>query len=232
MLDEVTALITSTGPLVTVAAGLGVVLLLMPVVLALSFELPGFVRWWRDSRWSRRQASMPVRLLTPLESVNELVGRLVAWLALTMVLTQALIVVLRYVFSVGSIGLQESVWYMHGLLFMLGAGYTLARDEHVRLDIVYSKLTDRGRAWVNLLGTALALIPFCLALMWLSFGYVEKSWAINEGSAEVGGLPWLWVLKTTLVVFSVLLLIQGLVTLWRSALTIANIYIGEEIRTQ
>jgi len=155
-----------------------------------------------------------------LSSFNIWVGRCISWLALALVLTQFTVVVLRYVFSIGSIGLQESVWYLHGLLFMLGAGYTFATDDHVRLDIVYRKLGERGRAWINLVGCVALLLPFCIALIAYSTGYVASAWAVREGSPEVSGLPWLWLLKTSLLVFAVLLALQGLAVIAQSAMTL------------
>lgn len=145
--------------------------------------------------------------------INIWVGRAISWLALALVLTQFAVVVLRYVFSTGSIGLQESVWYMHGLLFLLGAGFTLATDDHVRLDVIYRKTSERGRAWINLIGSLFLLLPFCGAMIWFSMSFVSSSWAVREGSPEVSGLPFLWLLKTSLIAFAVLLGIQALVTI-------------------
>ncbi|MDX1604677.1 MAG: TRAP transporter small permease subunit [Candidatus Competibacterales bacterium] len=149
-------------------------------------------------------------LIRRLEAVNAVLGRTVAWLALAMVLLQFAIVILRYVFSVGFIALQESVWYLHGLLFMLGAGYTLLRDEHVRIDVIYREASIRYRAWVDLLGVLLLLLPVCGAILWLSWNYVLNAWRTLEGSTELSGLPLIFLLKTVVLVFAVLLSLQGL----------------------
>jgi len=155
-----------------------------------------------------------------LNSINVWIGRCISWLVVALVLTQFTVVVMRYVFSTGSIGMQESVWYMHGLIFMLGAGYTFATDDHVRLDIFYRKFNERGRAWTNLLGSLFLLLPFCAALIWYSTGYVASAWAVREGSPEISGLPWIWLLKTSLHVFAILLALQALIVIARSMMTL------------
>ena len=100
-----------------------------------------------------------------LDQVAELTGRFIAWLTLATVLTAVSVVILRYLFSSGSIALQEAVSYLHAAVFMLAAAYTLKHDGHVRVDIIYQKLSARGRAWVDLLGTLLLLFPVCLFML-------------------------------------------------------------------
>jgi TRAP-type mannitol/chloroaromatic compound transport system permease small subunit len=140
-----------------------------------------------------------------------------------MVLVTFLVVVLRYGFDQGSIALQESVTYMHAMLFMLAAAYTLQRDGHVRVDIFYQGFSRRGRAWVDLLGTLVLLIPVCLFILASSWGYVTESWAVHEGSREAGGLPYVYWLKTLMVLMPLLLLLQGVVWLLRNALFLAGV---------
>ncbi len=153
------------------------------------------------------------RLLAQLERANVLIGRGVAWLTLTMVVVTFTIVVLRYLFGIGWIWLQESVTWMHAAVFMLGASYTLARDEHVRVDVFYRPARDRRRAVIDLSGTLLFLIPVALFLFWGSLDYVLASWAIQEGSGEAGGLiyPAVPLLKSLIPVTALLLLLQALV---------------------
>ena len=150
------------------------------------------------------------RWICALEAISDWVGRGVAWLTLGMVLLTFLVVLLRYAFDIGWIGMQESVTYMHGLVFMLGAAYTLRHNGHVRVDIFYRKLGVRGRRWVDLLGTLLLLIPTCLFIAWMSWDYVGVSWQVHEGSREAGGLPAVFLLKTLLLVMPLLLLVQAL----------------------
>jgi TRAP-type mannitol/chloroaromatic compound transport system permease small subunit len=164
-----------------------------------------------------------LRLAGWLDLVNGWVGRAIAWLALAMVLVTFLVVVLRYGFDSGSIALQESVTYMHATLFMLGAAYTLQRDGHVRVDIFYRRFSRRGRAWVDLLGTLGLLIPVALFILASSWGYVAESWAVHEGSREAGGLPYVYLLKTLMVVMPLLLLLQGVIWVLRNGLFLAGV---------
>jgi TRAP-type mannitol/chloroaromatic compound transport system permease small subunit len=168
----------------------------------------------------------PARLLAlaqRLEWVNRVVGAVVSWLALAMVLVTFLVVVLRYAFDAGSIALQESVTYMHAMLFMLGIAFTLQQNGHVRVDIFYQRFSRRGRAWVDLLGTLFLLVPVCLFLLVSSWDYVAESWAVQEGSREAGGLPGVWLLKTLILLMPLLLLVQGLIWMLRSGLFIAGV---------
>jgi|TARA_B100000745_G_scaffold155987_2_gene102206 TRAP-type mannitol/chloroaromatic compound transport system permease small subunit len=162
------------------------------------------------------------KCVTMLESISEYSGRWVSWLTLGAVLTLFVVVVLRYAFQTGSIALQESVTYMHGLIFLIGAAYTLKHDEHVRVDIFYTRFSARGKAIIDLIGTLVLLLPFSLTIAYLSWDYVEASWRIKESSSEAGGLPGLYLLKSTLLLMAALLINQGLATLGRSILTISQ----------
>lgn len=171
-------------------------------------------------------------LVQRLDAINEYTGRVVAWLALAMVLVQFIVVILRYVFSVGFIPLQESVWYMHGLLFMLGAGYTLLRDQHVRVDILYRDASPRYQALVDLFGVLVLLLPVCIVTWWLSWSYVANAWRIREGSTELSGLPFIYLLKTVILVFVVLLTIQGISLALKSLLVLAGRTPGRQKPTE
>jgi len=162
-------------------------------------------------------------LVTALEVVAERTGRVVSWLAFFMVLTTFLVVVLRYGFDLGWIAMQESVTYMNAALFTLGAAYTLRCNGHVRVDIFYQKLSRRGRAWVDLLGTLLLLIPVCIFIAWIGWDYVLKSWEVMEASREAGGIPAVYLLKTLMIVMPALVLIQGLAWVLRSGLFLAGV---------
>jgi TRAP-type mannitol/chloroaromatic compound transport system permease small subunit len=157
-----------------------------------------------------------------LDRLAETTGRVIAWLTLGMVLTTATIVMLRYLFNSGSIALQESVTYLHATVFMLGAAYTLKHDGHVRVDIIYQKLSPRARAWVDLLGTLLLLFPVCLFMLYTSMNYVTAAWAIQEGSREAGGLDGVYLLKSAIPAMAILLLLQGCSLLLRNLLVIAG----------
>lgn len=150
-------------------------------------------------------------------------GEWVAWLLLAMVVIESLIVVLRYGFDIGSIAAQESVTYLHACCFLAGAAYTLQADEHVRVDIFYHSRSPKYKAWVNLLGFLFFLLPVCGFIFWSSIDYVAQSWAIKETSADAGGIPAVYLLKTLIPVFSVALILQGLAEALRSALVLTGI---------
>jgi len=138
-----------------------------------------------------------------------LIGSTVAWLTLVMVLVTFTVVVCRYAFNLGWIWLQDSIVYLHACVFMLAAAWALQRDEHVRVDIFYRGKNDLHQSWVNLLGTLVFLLPFCVFLIYISWNYVTTSWAIQEGSREASGLPWVYVLKSLILIMPALLILQG-----------------------
>ena len=153
-----------------------------------------------------------------IDRINDVIGRSISWLTLAMVVVTFLVVVLRYVFSIGWIAMQESVIYLHSMVFMLGAAYTLKQNAHVRVDIFYEKLSSRRRAWIDLLGSMLLLVPFCLFIMVISWNYVGLSWSLLEGSREAGGLPAVFLLKTLIPVMAALVMLQGIAQAMRSIL--------------
>ncbi len=159
---------------------------------------------------SSASANLMQRIAKKLELIAVRSGQLIAWLTLLMVFTTFLIVVLRYGFESGWIAMQESVIYMHALVFLIGIPYTLKYDGHVRVDIFYSKMSVRSKTWVNLLGTLFLLLPVSIFIAWVSWDYVTASWHMHEESGEAGGLPGIYLLKSTILLMTALLLIQGL----------------------
>lgn len=154
-----------------------------------------------------------------LRSFVAFCGRSVAWLTLAMVLLTFTIVVLRYGFNLGWIWLQESVTYMHVAVFTVAAAWTLQVDGHVRVDIFYSNMTEKKRARVDLIGTLIFLLPFCVFLLVMAWPYVANSWKLLETSREPGGLPLVFVLKSLMLVMPALLVVQGLINAmdaWRT----------------
>ena len=149
-------------------------------------------------------------------------GKLVSWLTLIMVVVTSVIVVMRYVFDAGFIWLQESVTWMHAAVFMLGAAYTLQQEEHVRVDIFYRSATDKGRAWTDLLGVVVFLLPVCGFFIYTSYGFAAVSWSLHEASRESGGLPYplIPILKTALLLMPVAVGLQGVSLLSKSLRTI------------
>ncbi len=151
-----------------------------------------------------------------LEVTAEYLGRVVAWATLLMVIITFVVVLLRYLFDTGWIAMQESVTYLHAMVFMLGAAYTLKHGGHVRVDIFYQRFGMRGRAWVNLLGTLFLLFPLAIFIFTVSWDYVADSWKVLEGSREAGGLPGVFLLKTLILVLPATLLLQGLALFLKS----------------
>ncbi len=151
-----------------------------------------------------------------LEVTAEYLGRVVAWATLLMVIITFVVVLLRYLFDTGWIAMQESVTYLHAMVFMLGAAYTLKHGGHVRVDIFYQRFGMRGRAWVNLLGTLFLLFPLAIFIFTVSWDYVADSWKVLEGSREAGGLPGVFLLKSLILVLPATLLLQGLALFLKS----------------
>ena len=160
------------------------------------------------------------RAVTVIDALNRVTGNVVAWLTLAMVLVTSLSVAMRYMFEFGVIWLQESVTWMHAVVFMLGAAYTLQRDEHVRVDIFYRKMSPARRGLVDALGVILFVFPLCGYMLYESWGYVVASWSIREISVNSGGLPYPFVplIKTALLIMPVAIALQGLSLLISSLL--------------
>ena len=193
-------------PLLLVTAALGLPVLALALFGEKAASVSGLVR---------RQSAAISNLSTGI-------GVTVAWLVVVMVVVQFSVVVMRYVFGVNFIALQESVLYAHGALFMLASAYTLVQGGHVRVDIVYSNLTAHNKAWVDLLGTMFFLIPIMLLILNSSWVYVSNSWGIQEASRESSGLQWLYLLKTVIIVFAGMMLLQGIGLAGKAALLIAG----------
>jgi TRAP-type mannitol/chloroaromatic compound transport system permease small subunit len=145
-----------------------------------------------------------------IDRMTGTIGRAVAWLSLVIVLIQFSVVVLRYLLGIGSIWLQESVIYGHAALFLLAAAWTLREGGHVRVDVFYAEASPRRKALIDLVGAVLLLIPFAATLLFLSLPYVARSWASLEGSRETSGLPFVFLLKSLIPAFAVLMVLQGL----------------------
>lgn len=157
-----------------------------------------------------------------IDWLNEKVGRAVSWLTVSMVLVTFLVATLRYGFNVGWVWMQESYVWMHGTIFMVAVGYTLLHEGHVRVDIFYRPGSDRYRALVDLGGTLFLLFPSIAIVFWVALPYLILSWHRLEQSREAGGLPGLFLWKTTMLIFCILLALQGLAMAMRSILALAG----------
>jgi TRAP-type mannitol/chloroaromatic compound transport system permease small subunit len=150
------------------------------------------------------------------------IGHAATWCCLYVVVVEFAVVVMRYALGIGSIKLQESVIYAHAGLFMLAAAWTLQIDGHVRVDIFYGQATPRTRALIDLIGAVVFLLPFSAVLVLLSVPYAERSWAILERSREASGLPFVYLLKTLIPLFALLIGLQGVVQAIRAALVLSR----------
>lgn len=148
--------------------------------------------------------------LEQLQQIGDFIVRPLQWFVLIMVIVTVSVVLLRYVLQTGAIFLQESVMYLHGVFFMLALAYGISQDTHVRVDILYSRMSTRHRNLVNLLGHCVFLLPVAIVIFVSSLPYVSASWRVLEGSAEVGGIPGVFLLKSLLPLTALLLGLQAL----------------------
>lgn len=147
-----------------------------------------------------------------IERVVDLVGRATSWLALVIVVLMAVNVVLRYLFSIGSVWAQELEWHLLAPLIMFGIPYALLKGDHVRVDVLFEKFTPLKQQYVEVVSQVLG-IAIALLFLWLSFAYVQQSYSIGETSADPGGLPYRWLLKSVLPLGFALLALQSVATL-------------------
>jgi TRAP-type mannitol/chloroaromatic compound transport system permease small subunit len=151
-----------------------------------------------------------LKLADLIDEANDRLGRIVMWLAGILVLVQFAVVVLRYAYGSSFIWMQESVIYLHATLFMLTIAYAYLHDGHVRVDVLYAEWSPRAKALADLLGILIAVLPFCALVIWACWPYVSLSWRMKEGPMFVGGLPFLYLLKSLIPAMAVLLVVQAL----------------------
>jgi TRAP-type mannitol/chloroaromatic compound transport system permease small subunit len=157
-----------------------------------------------------------------IDSFHHILCQLISWFTLFMVLLTFLIVVLRYGFNMGWIAMQESVMYLHGMVFLVGAAHTLRVNEHVRVDIFYRGFTPEKQAKVDIFGSLVLLMPVNLFIFFVSFDYVMLAWKILEDSQEAGGIPAVFLLKSLILVFSFTMVLQGIAEVIRNILKITQ----------
>ncbi len=163
-----------------------------------------------------------------IDGINRWVGQGVAWVTLLLVVVVFVDVCMRYIFNTSFVFVQELEWHLFGFIFLVGAGYTLLHDGHVRVDIIYQRLGLKGRAWVNLIGVIFFLIPGCLLVIITSWKFVLNAWLMMEGSPDPGGIPFRYLIKGTIPVGFALMLLQGIVLGIHSLLQVLGIETAEE----
>ncbi len=157
------------------------------------------------------------------DGINEWVGRFVAWVTLGLVLIVFGDVVMRYLFKTSFVFVQELEWHVFGFIFLMGAGYTLLHDGHVRVDVIYQNLSPRAQAWINLIGVIFFMLPGCFMVIATSWKFAANSWMIMEGSPDPGGIPYRYILKSAITAGFVLLFLQGISLGLRSLLLLMGV---------
>ncbi len=145
-----------------------------------------------------------------IDSINNIVGKFVSWCSLFLVITVTTDVILRYGFNISFVALGELHWHLYAVIFLLGAGYTLKDNAHVRVDVIYQRLSRKAKAVINILGVIFFLIPGCFLVIKTSIPFIKASWLANECSPDPGGLPARYVLKSIVPIAFSLLSIQGI----------------------
>lgn len=161
-----------------------------------------------------------IKISSLFDKINEFIGKNISWFIILMVIVQLAIVMSRYIYGIGFLKLQELLIYLHGSLFTLAAGYTLLKDEHVRVDLIYREASQKYKSLINIFGSLIFLIPFCLLTFSTSLPYVRRSWKILEGSPETSGLNAVFILKTVLIIFPILLLLQSFSIIIKSSVSL------------
>lgn len=153
---------------------------------------------------------IPAALVRRIDALNDRVGRSFAWLAFLMVLVTTTDVTMRYLFRTSYVFVQELEWHLFAVLFLMGAGYTHLKGDHVRVDIFYARLGAKAKAWIDLVGSVVFLFPTAFLLVWTSIPFVRQSWQVLEGSPDPGGIPGRYILKAVLPIGFFLIGLQGI----------------------
>ena len=149
-------------------------------------------------------------LARKIDLFQERWGRGVSWLMFLMVVVVFGDVIFRYAFSRSWVFIQELEWHLFGIIYLLAAGYTLLHNEHVRVDIVYSRLSSRRKAWLDFILLFVFFFPSCFLVIYTTWPFVRNSFAVNEGSPDPGGIPARWALKSVIIIGFALLVLQGI----------------------
>lgn len=160
------------------------------------------------------------RFASVIDRINENVGKGISWLTTLLVLVICYDVTMRYIFNITFISVVELEWHLFAFIFLVGAGYAFKHERHVRVDVLYMRMNDKQKAWVNFLGTLLFLLPFCIITIYQSGQYALNSWAIAERSADPGGLPARYIVKSAIPIGFIFIFLQALALTARSLKTI------------
>ena len=162
------------------------------------------------------------KIIFIIEKITLKVGKKTSWLILFMTLTAFSVALLRYFFNIGFVWMQESYIWMHGLVFLFGSAYTLLDDKHVRVDIFYRTFNERYKAYINIFFSFFFIFPFIFIVSKYSIPYILKSWISLEKSREAGGLQFLYIYKTSIILFCFFLFVQTIALILRCVLVISK----------
>jgi len=157
-----------------------------------------------------------------IDKLNSKLGYYTSWITLLLVLITCFDVFTRYVLNESSVALQELEWHLFSVIFLMAASYTLITDDHVRVDVFYSRLSEKQKAWINLFGSIIFLIPFCVLVIYSSQNFVITSFQLKETSPDAGGLPARYILKSFIPISFMFLTLQGISLAFKSFLQIKN----------
>lgn len=172
------------------------------------------------------------KIVQLIDGLNNWVGQCASWLSSILVIVVCYDVFTRYFLRKSSIAVQELEWHIFAVLFLVAGAYTLKVDSHVRVDVFYTLLSERGKAWINLLGSLIFLIPFAILIIWTSKGFISMSWMIQETSPDPGGLPYRYLLKAMIPFGFSLILLQGIALALRSFCTVIGHPLSTSGQTQ
>jgi TRAP-type mannitol/chloroaromatic compound transport system permease small subunit len=161
-------------------------------------------------------------IVRAISTLNRAIGLVFSWLSLAVVLVCFVVVVERYFLHTTHLWAQDLYVWLSGAMFTAVAGFAMLRDDHVRVDILYRQWSIRGRAIADLIGCVIFLFPFIIMVLLYAWPYVMRSWRLFEGSANIGGMPGLFILKSFVIVFCVVVGLQGIAWALRAILVIAN----------
>ena len=159
-------------------------------------------------------------IINGIQSLSRFLGRTISWSSIILIFIIVSDVFFRYVFSLTSAATYEIEWHLFGLMFLLGAAWTLDQDKHVRVDLFYQNFSPKMKASINLIGTLIFLIPFCWVTLITSIDFVQSSFLHNETSPDPGGLPARYLIKLAIPVGFGLLILQGIVVIINSIKTL------------
>lgn len=156
------------------------------------------------------------KLELAFQSFSNIIGKIAALLLLLLIANVFYDVIMRYLFNDVSIGMQELEWHLYASIFLLGISYTLSQNAHVRVDIIYERLSPKKQAFIDISGTLILLIPFCALIAYYGIGFAQEAYSLGEKSGDPGGLPHRWIIKSMISVSMILVLISSIGFMLRS----------------